>query len=207
MVKPHTLVVLVEDHPGVLNRVVSLLRRRNFNIDSITVGHSEQPGISRMTIVVPGEDEAIEQAGKQLYKLMEVLKVTDVTDQNVVAHELALIKVATKPHQRTEVLQIAQVYDAKVVDASPTSLVLEVVGSVTKVNAVLTMVRPYGIRELVRTGSVAMTRGGGTISPKDEPRNGHRRHASGVRTPDGEDVADGALVTVAGAGSTFGDAE
>src|ERR687894_2824142 len=136
MAKPHTLVVLVEDHPGVLNRVVSLLRRRNFNIDSITVGHSEQPGISRMTIVVPGEDDAIEQAGKQLYKLMEVLKVTDVTDQNVVSHELALIKVATKPHQRTEVFQIAQIYEAKVVDASPTSLVVEVVGSEVKVNAV-----------------------------------------------------------------------
>ena len=92
----HTLVVLVEDHPGVLNRVVSLLRRRSFNIDSITVGHSEQPGVSRMTIVVNGRDDEVEQAGKQLYKLMEVLKVTDLTVTNCVAHELALVKVAAK---------------------------------------------------------------------------------------------------------------
>src|SRR5829696_7574516 len=96
-----TLSVLVEDHPGVLNRVVSLLRRRSFNIDSITVGHSEQPGVSRMTIVVIGQDEEVEQAGKQLYKLMEVLKVTDVTSLNCVAHELALIKVAAKSQPRS----------------------------------------------------------------------------------------------------------
>src|SRR5215208_3399479 len=107
-----TLSVLVEDHPGVLNRVVSLLRRRSFNIDSITVGHSEQPGVSRMTIVVIGQDEEVEQAGKQLYKLMEVLKVVDVTSLNCVAHELALIKVAAKSQTRSEVLQIAQIYYA-----------------------------------------------------------------------------------------------
>src|SRR5919106_2358953 len=112
MKKPHTLVVLVEDHPGVLNRVVSLLRRRSFNIDSITVGHSEQPGVSRMTLVVNGEEEEVEQAGKQLYKLMEVLKVTDVTGLNCVAHELALIKVAAKAQHRSEILQIASIYQA-----------------------------------------------------------------------------------------------
>ncbi len=122
MKSPHTLVVLVEDHPGVLNRVVSLLRRRSFNIDSITVGHSEQPGVSRMTLVVIGEEEEVEQAGKQLYKLMEVLKVTDLTDLNCVAHEMALIKVAAKPAQRAEVLLVAQIYDARVVDASPTDI-------------------------------------------------------------------------------------
>src|ERR687894_1006001 len=118
----HTLSVLVEDHPGVLNRVVSLLRRRSFNIESITVGHSEQPGISRMTIVVVGEDNDVEQAGKQLYKIMEVLKVTDVTDLSVVAHELALVKVAAKPQTRSEILQIAQIFEARVVDATPSTL-------------------------------------------------------------------------------------
>src|SRR5919205_2799155 len=128
MKRPHTLVVLVEDHPGVLNRVVSLLRRRSFNIDSITVGHSEQPGVSRMTIVVIGQDDEVEQVGKQLYKLMEVLKVADVTSLNCVAHELALIKVAAKSQTRAEILQIAQIYDARVVDASPSTLLLEASG-------------------------------------------------------------------------------
>src|SRR5438045_8505878 len=108
----HVLSVLVEDHPGVLNRVVSLLRRRSFNIDSITVGHSEQPGVSRMTIVVNGKNEEVEQVGKQLYKLMEVLKVTDVTPMNCVAHELALVKVAAKAHQQADVLLVEQVYNA-----------------------------------------------------------------------------------------------
>jgi acetolactate synthase-1/3 small subunit len=166
----HTLVVLVEDHPGVLNRVVSLLRRRSFNIDSITVGHSEQPGISRMTIVVIGEDEEVEQAGKQLYKLMEVLKVTDVTDLNVVAHELALIKVAAKPAHRSEILQIAQIYQARVVDASTSSLLLEATGPQQTIDALLAMLRGFGIRELVRTGPVAMLRGSGTVTPKDHAR-------------------------------------
>ncbi len=156
----HTLVVLVEDHPGVLNRVVSLMRRRSFNIDSITVGHSETPGVSRMTIVVRGADDLVEQVSKQLYKLMEVLKVTDLTDQPCVAHELAMVKVAAKPQHRSEILQIAQIYDAKVVDATPSSLLLEATGSEEKIDALLTMLRAYGIRELVRTGRVAMARGG-----------------------------------------------
>ena len=160
MKKRHTLVVLVEDHPGVLNRVVSLIRRRSFNIDSITVGHSEQPGVSRMTLVVVGEDEEVEQVGKQLYKLMEVLKVTDVTDLNCVAHELALIKVAAKPQHRGEILQIAQIYQARVVDASPNTLLLEATGREERIDSLLTMLRAFGIRELVRTGSVAMVRGG-----------------------------------------------
>src|ERR671920_2520852 len=112
-----TLSVLVEDHPGVLNRVVSLLRRRSFNIDSITVGHSEQTGISRMTLVVVGDDLEVEQAGKQLYKLLEVLKVTDVTDLPTISHEMRLVKVASKPQQRQEILLIAQVFGARVADA------------------------------------------------------------------------------------------
>ena len=170
MSKPHTLVVLVEDQPGVLNRVVSLLRRRSFNIDSITVGHSEQPGVSRMTIVVIGEDNDVEQAGKQLYKIMEVLKVTDVTDQNVIEHEMALVKVAAKPQHRAEILLIAQIYDAKVIDASPSTLLLEATGSEDRIDALLAMVRPFGIRELVRTGRIAMTRGSSTVAGKQHGR-------------------------------------
>jgi acetolactate synthase-1/3 small subunit len=166
MKRPHTLVVMVEDHPGVLNRVVSLLRRRSFNIDSITVGHSEQPGVSRMTLVVNGDDADLEQAGKQLYKLLEVLKVADVTDVPVVAHEMALIKVAAKAQTRQEVLLIAQMYNARVVDASPSSLLIEYTGPEEQVDSLLTMLRPFGIRELVRTGAIAMTRGGAPITSK-----------------------------------------
>jgi acetolactate synthase-1/3 small subunit len=165
-----TLSVLVEDHPGVLNRVVSLLRRRSFNIDSITVGHSEQPGISRMTIVVIGQDEEVEQAGKQLYKLMEVLKVTDVTSLNCVAHEMALVKVAAKSQTRSEILQIAQIYDARVVDASPTTLLIEATGPETRIDGLLNMLKAFGIRELVRTGPVAMMRGSATVGVKDSAR-------------------------------------
>ncbi len=166
MKRPHTLVVLVEDHPGVLNRVVSLLRRRSFNIDSITVGHSEQPGVSRITLVVMGDDLEVEQAGKQLYKLLEVLKVTDVTDLPVISHEMAMIKVAAKPQHRQEILLIAQIYDARVIDASPNTLILEMVGSEEKIDSLLAMLRPFGIRELVRTGAIAMTRGGQPLAGK-----------------------------------------
>jgi acetolactate synthase-1/3 small subunit len=164
------LSVLVEDHPGVLNRVVSLLRRRSFNIDSITVGHSEQPGVSRMTIVVNGRDDEVEQAGKQLYKLMEVLKVTDVTPLNCVAHELALIKVAAKSQTRSEILQIAQIYEARVVDASPTTLLIEATGPEERVDGLLNMLKAFGIRELVRTGPVAMMRGSATVGIKEGNR-------------------------------------
>ncbi len=162
----HTLVVQVEDQPGVLNRVVSLMRRRSFNIDSITVGHSEMPGISRMTIVVTGENAAVEQVGKQLYKLMEVLKVTDLDDASCVARELALIKVAAKAQHRGEILQIAEIYGARVVDASPSTLLLEMTGSEDKIDALLTMLRGYGIRELVRSGRIAMVRGASTVTAK-----------------------------------------
>lgn len=166
MKRQHTLIVMVEDHPGVLNRVVSLLRRRSFNIDSITVGHSEQPGVSRMTIVVRGTDADIEQASKQLYKLMEVLKVIDLTDQPVVAHEMAIVKVAAKAQQRQEVLLVAQMFNARVLDASPNTIMIEATGPVEQIESLLVMLRAYGIRELARTGAIAMTKGSGIITSK-----------------------------------------
>jgi acetolactate synthase I/III small subunit len=179
----HTLVVQVEDQPGVLNRVVSLMRRRSFNIDSITVGHSETPGISRMTIVVGGEAAEVEQVGKQLYKIIEVLKVTDLDDENIVARELALIKVAAKAQTRGEILQIAQIYGARVLDASPSTLLIEATGAEEKIDSLLTMLRGFGIRELVRTGRIAMVRGAGTVSAKgvgapNGIANGHARAES-----------------------------
>ena len=185
----HTLVVQVEDQPGVLNRVVSLLRRRSFNIDSITVGHSEQPGVSRMTIVVLGEDDEVEQVGKQLYKIMEVLKVTDLEDENCVARELALIKVAAKPQHRAEILQIAQIYGARVLDASPSTLLIEATGSEEKIDSLLAMIRGYGIRELVRTGRIAMVRGAGTVSAKGT------NPQEGTTTGNGAGRADAVAVT------------
>jgi acetolactate synthase-1/3 small subunit len=154
-----TLVVLVEDQPGVLTRVVSMMRRRSFNIDSITVGHSEQPGISRITMIVSAPHDQVEQVSKQLYKVIEVLKVTDVTDVPTVSRELALIKVAAKPQHRSEIMQIAEIYEARIVDATPTSLLVEATGAETKIDALIAMLRGYGIREMVRSGQLAMVRG------------------------------------------------
>lgn len=178
MNRSHTLVVMVEDHPGVLNRVVSLLRRRSFNIDSITVGHSEQPGVSRMTLVVFGSDADVEQAGKQLYKLLEVLKITNVTDVPSISHEMALVKVSAKSATRHEILLIAQMYGARVLDASPNSLLIEMTGTEEQVDSLLAMLRPFGIKELVRTGAIAMARGGSGISSKGLPDGNHRAKAT-----------------------------
>lgn len=155
----HILSVLVEDHPGVLNRVVSLMRRRSFNIDAITVGHSEQPGVSRITIVLHGEPGDVEQVSKQLYKLLEVLKVTDLPDNEAVVHELMMVKVAAKAATRPEIMLIAEIFDAKIIDATPTTLMIQAVGGEEKSDALLAMLRPFGIRELVRTGPIAMMRG------------------------------------------------
>jgi acetolactate synthase I/III small subunit len=158
--RAHTLVVLVEDHPGVLNRVMSLFRQRGFNVDSVAVGHAETPGISRMTFVVAGDDKIIEQVTKQLYKLLEVLKVTDVTGENLIQRELAIIKVAATERTRADIMRLAtDIYRARFVDATPDSLILEVTGPSDKIESLLTMIRPYGIKEVARTGAVAMVRG------------------------------------------------
>lgn len=158
MAQTHTLTVLVEDQPGVLNRVVSLLRRRSFNIDSIAVGHSEQAGYSRMTLQVQGEDAEIEQIGKQLYKLLEVEKVTDLPASQAITRELVMVKVAAKGPQRSEVLQVAEIYNARVLDATPNSLMLEASGSEEEIESFLAMMRIFGIREMVRGGKIAMAR-------------------------------------------------
>ncbi|HWV23754.1 MAG TPA: acetolactate synthase small subunit [Thermomicrobiales bacterium] len=163
MEESHTLVLMVEDHPGVLNRVVSLMRRRSFNIDSITVGHSEQPGISRMTIQLRGEPNDIEQAGKQLYKLLEVVKVVDLTSEEALIRELVMVKVAAKGAVRAEVVQTASIYGARVLDATPNSLMIEMAGREDEIESFLAMMRVYGIREMVRSGKVALSR---VVAPK-----------------------------------------
>ncbi len=155
----HTLIVLMEDKPGVLNRVSSLFRRRNFNIESLTVGHSETPGISRMTVVVDGDDTTVEQVSKQLYKLIHVTKVTDVTSEAAVLRELALIKVHATANTRGEIMQLCDIFRAKAVDVGADSLTIEITGQEDKIDSLIALLRPFGIKEMVRTGRVAMVRG------------------------------------------------
>jgi acetolactate synthase I/III small subunit len=155
----HILVLIVEDKPGVLNRVASLLRRRNFNIDSIAVGHSHQPHLSGMTIVVKGDNASIEQARKQLDKLIEVVKIVDITEDNPVRRELALVKVKATPATRNEIIQIADIFRANIVDVSTDSLMIEVTGDKEKVNSLMELLRGFGIKEIASTGSIALPRG------------------------------------------------
>ncbi len=155
----HTLVALVEDRPGVLNRVASLFRRRSFNIQSLAVGASEQPGLSRMTIVAVGDSAQIEQVRKQLEKLINVVKVSEITEQDMVTRELALIKVKTTASTRSEIMQIVGVFRANIVDVAPGSVTVEVTGDEDKVNSLLGLLSDFGIKELSRTGRIALTRG------------------------------------------------
>jgi acetolactate synthase-1/3 small subunit len=156
----HTVVALVEDKPGVLNRVASLFRRRGFNIESIAVGHSEQPNLSRMTIVTSGDSAQVEQVRKQLDKLIDVVKVSDITEEDMVARELALIKVKTSASTRSEVMQIVDIFRANIVDVAPNSLTIEVTGDEDKVDSLIELLRSFGIKETSRTGRIALTRGG-----------------------------------------------
>ena len=159
----HTLVALVADRPGVLNRVASLFRRRGFNIDSIAVGHTEQKGISRMTIVVSGNMAMVEQVRKQLDKVIDVIKLSNITEESTVDRELALIKVKSTPETRSEIMQIVDIFRANIVDVAPESLTVEVTGDEEKVNSLFNLLRDFGIKEIARTGRLAMTRG--TPSP------------------------------------------
>jgi acetolactate synthase I/III small subunit len=155
----HTLVALMEDKPGVLNRVVSLFRRRGFNIETLSVGHTETPEISRMTIVVDSDNTFVEQVIKQLYRLIEVLKVSDVTVDPHVARELVLLKVHAPPAKRGEISSLAEVFGARIVDVGHDSLMMELTSSPEKIDSLVDLVRPFGIKEMVRTGRVAMVRG------------------------------------------------
>lgn len=159
MMKKHTLSVIVENHPGVLARVATLFRRRGYNIDSLAVGRTENPAISRMTIVVEGDDVIIEQVTKQLHKLVETIKILDVTDQPTVDRELVLIKVKADAQARGEIIQIVDVFRGRIVDIGPNSLIIEATGDTGKIDAIEASLRPFGILELVRTGKVSMLRG------------------------------------------------
>lgn len=157
----HTLSVLVEDEAGVLSRIAGLFARRGFNIESLAVGPAEQMGISRITMVVPGDDRVIEQLIKQLYKLINVLKVQNVTEIPCVERELMLMKVNATASTRSEVIELAQIFRARVVDVSEDSLTIEVVGDPGKMVAIVQVLQKFGIREIARTGKISLTRESG----------------------------------------------
>jgi len=159
----HTLIALVEDRPGVLNRMASLCRRRGFNIESIAVGHTETPRLSRMTIVVDGTNTMIDQLRKQLDKLVVTMKVSDITGDDIVARELALIKVKANSTTRSEIIQIVDIFRADIVDVAANSVTIEVTGDEDKIDSLLNLLRGFGIKEMSRTGRIAMTRGGSSL--------------------------------------------
>ena len=156
----HTIIALVENKPGVLNRVASLFRRRSFNIESIAVGHSELPHISRMTITIDGTTTMVEQVRKQLDRVIDVVKVSDITGDDIVARELALVKVKTSSSTRSEIIQIVDIFRANIVDVAADSVTIEITGDEEKINSLLELLRGFGIREIARTGRIAITRGG-----------------------------------------------
>jgi acetolactate synthase-1/3 small subunit len=168
----HVMVVVVNNRPGVLNRVASLVRARNFNIESLAVGHTERPGISRMTVTLRGDDFAVEQMEKQLYRLIDVLKVQDLPAEGVVEHELALIKVRATNSTRGEVLKVIELYKGRILDISSDTVIVEHSGTEQEIDSLVALLGGFGIRELVRTGTVAMARGSATADIDTILRNG-----------------------------------
>ncbi|HCU99231.1 MAG TPA: acetolactate synthase small subunit [Chloroflexi bacterium] len=172
----HTIVAYVENKPGVLNRVASLFRRRGFNIESLAVGHTNLPGVSRMTIMINAEEDTdvAKRIESNLYKLVNVLRVDDLTNKSPVARELALIKVKANSKTRNEIIQIADIFRANIVDAASHSLVLEISGTVEKVSRLVLMLEPFNIIELQRTGVIAIERGSHQI-PSEPPSLNYTR--------------------------------
>ena len=154
-----TITALVEDKPGVLNRISSMFRRRGYNISSLAVGRSEIPNLSRMTFVVEGDDDVVEQVTKNLHKLIDVIKVVDISGQNAISRELALVKVKSNVASRSEIMQIVDIFRANIVDVAPDSLVVEVTGDEDKVDSLVDLLKRFGIMEVMRTGRIAMSRG------------------------------------------------
>ncbi|HLE51828.1 MAG TPA: acetolactate synthase small subunit [Anaerolineales bacterium] len=171
----HTMIVLVENKPGVLNRVASLFRRRNFNIESLNVGRTENPAVSRMTIVMDSEALDARKVEANLYKLVNIIDVQDVTNQPVVARDLALIKVKASPEGRAEIANLAAIFRAKIIDVAPESVIVESTGTEDKIESLLELLKPIGILEMVRTGQVAMMRGDALGVRHTPGANGHNR--------------------------------
>lgn len=160
----HTITALVENHAGVLARVAGLFARRGYNIESLAVSVTDKPEISRMTIVVGGDHQVLEQITKQLNKLVEVIKVVDYTETAAVERELALIKVNAEPKDRSEIMQIVEIFRGRIIDMSDKTFIVEVTGSTDKLDKITHLLESYGIRELVRTGIIAMARGAKTAN-------------------------------------------
>ena len=155
----HTLIAWMRDRPGVLNRISGMLRRRNFNIDSLQVGHSETPGISRMTFMVDGDDHMVDQVIKQMRKVVDVTRIEDISDKPIVARELALIRVQTNGETRSEIMQLVNIYRGEIVDVAMDTMVVQIVGSEDRIDALIELLANFGVIEMVRTGRVAMARG------------------------------------------------
>lgn len=165
--RSHTITILVENRFGVLSRVSGLISGRGYNIDSLSVGETLDPSVSRMTIVVRATQAVVEQVVKHLHKLIDVIKVIDLTDEEHVSREMLLLRVSAAPVTRAEVLRIADIFRAKIVDVTPLSYTLEITGDESKIGAILELLKPFGIQEVVRTGKVAIARGSKTLSRKD----------------------------------------
>ncbi len=172
--RKHTIACLVENRFGVLSRVAGLFSARGYNIESLSVGETLDPSVSRMTIVVHGDEFVIEQVMKQLHKLIDVIKVTDLTDEDHVQRELMLVRINAEPQHRAEILRTADIFRAKVVDVTPLSFTLEATGDEEKLEALIELLRPMGIQELVRTGKVAIARG---------PKTRGRKPGEGAKRP------------------------
>ncbi|WP_282936502.1 acetolactate synthase small subunit [Paenibacillus sp. RC67] len=159
MMTKHTLAILVNDQPGVLQRVCGLFGRRGFNIDSISVGGTEESGISRMTVVTTGDERTLEQVQKQLYKLIDVIQIHSISSKPMVSRELALIKIEAESSKRPEILGIVETFRASVIDVGPKHMIIQAVGDCSKLDAIIELLHPYGIVELSYTGATAMIRG------------------------------------------------
>ena len=173
-VADHTITALVEDKPGVLARVAGLFRRRGFNISSLAVGPSEVPGLSRTTFVVQGDEAVVEQVMKQLYKLIDVVRVSDISREYMVSRELAMVKVKASAESRSEIIQIVDILGANIVEVAAAAMIIEVTGDEEKIESLLQLLKPFGIQEIMRTGRVAMMRGAGSTggAPVVAPTDG-----------------------------------
>jgi acetolactate synthase-1/3 small subunit len=177
----HIITALVQDKPGVLNRISSMFRRRGFNIASLAVGHSEIPNLSRMTFVVEGDDRVVEQVTKHLHKLIDVIKVSDISNENIISRELALIRVKGNVQSRSEIMQIVDIFRANIVDVSTDSLIVEVTGDEDKVESLHDLLKSFGVLEVMRTGTIALNRGMGSRQTRGQSKEAPAwREASSV---------------------------
>lgn len=173
--RPHTIIALVEDKPGVLNRIASKWRQRGFNIESLAVGHSEKPGLSRMTFVVDANVDA-DQVVKQLDKLVDIVDIRDISNEDIVQREMAMIKVRTDKSNRGQIVEIAELFQAEVVDVSPDAVILEATGRDNKIDSLVALLEDYEIIELCRTGKVAMLRGPAVSHPDPDEEAQYDRY-------------------------------